>query len=54
MQQCRCATAQPDNHPGKCCDKPAITDDVYGQERHDKAVKEHADTDPQMLSNQPQ
>jgi hypothetical protein len=49
MQQCRC-TIQHDNHPGKSCDKPATTDDAYCQECHDKAVKEHADTQPDMLS----
>jgi hypothetical protein len=53
MQQCRCTITQHDNHPGKSCDKPATTDDAYCQECHDKAVKEHADTEPDMLSYKP-
>ncbi len=53
MQQCRCTTTQHDNHPGKPCDKPATTDDAYCKECHDKAAKEHAVTEPDMLSYQP-
>lgn len=53
MQQCRCTTTQHDNHPGKTCDKPATTDDGYCKECHDKAAKEHAVTEPDMLSYQP-
>lgn len=52
MQQCVCTTIQHDNHPGEPCDKQAITDDGYCRECHAKAVREHADTKPDMLSYQ--
>jgi len=50
MKQCICTTTQHDNHPGKTCDRPATTDDAYCQECHDKSAREHADTQPDMLS----
>jgi len=53
MQPCRCMSTQHDNHPGKACDQPATTDDIYCLKCHDKAAKEHADTAPQMLACQP-
>jgi hypothetical protein len=52
MQQCVCTTTQHDNHPGEPCDKQATTDDGYCRECHAKAVREHADTKPDMLSYQ--
>ena len=39
MQQCKCTSMQHDNHPGKPCEMPAITDDGYCQECHDKKEK---------------
>jgi hypothetical protein len=53
MQQCTCTTTQHDNHPDKPCDKPATTTHAYCQECQDKAVREHADTEPVMPAYQP-
>lgn len=52
MRQCTCTTTQHDNHPGEACDKPASSDDAYCDECRDKTAREHADTEPDMLSYQ--
>jgi hypothetical protein len=50
MKQCTCTTTQHHNHPGKTCGQPATTDYAYCKDCHDKLAKEHADTQPDLLS----